>query len=72
MFRDYAPVRVASSRTSARGLTGYSACCRGGLSVRRHGSPFEAHVRKDDGTEVEVLVNKDFEVTAVIEMGARP
>jgi hypothetical protein len=28
-------------------------------------SPYEAHVRKSDGTEVEVLVNKDFEVTAV-------
>ena len=27
-----------------------------------HGSPYEAHVRKSDGTEVEVLVNKDFEV----------
>ncbi len=30
-----------------------------------HGSPYEAHVRKADGTELEVLVNKDFEVTAV-------
>jgi uncharacterized membrane protein YkoI len=30
-----------------------------------HGSPYEAHVRKSDGTEVEVLVNKSFEVTAV-------
>ena len=30
-----------------------------------HGSPYEAHVRKSDGTEVEVLVNKDFAVTAV-------
>jgi len=36
------------------------------------GSPYEAHVRKSDGTEVEVLVNKDFEVTAVNEMGRRP
>ncbi|HKP89970.1 MAG TPA: hypothetical protein VJT75_08350 [Thermoleophilaceae bacterium] len=34
-----------------------------------HGSPYEAHVRKSDGTEVEVLVNKDFEVTAVNAMG---
>ena len=33
-----------------------------------HGSPYEAHVRKSDGTEVEVLVNKDFEATAVNEM----
>jgi hypothetical protein len=30
-----------------------------------HGSPYEAHVRKSDGTELEVLVNKAFEVTAV-------
>jgi hypothetical protein len=30
-----------------------------------HGSPYEAHVRKADGTELEVLVNKQFEVTAV-------
>ena len=37
-----------------------------------HGSPYEAHVRKSDGTELEVLVNKDFEVTDVIEMGKRP
>jgi hypothetical protein len=34
-----------------------------------HGSPYEAHVRRSDGTELEVLVNKDFEVTAVNEMG---
>src|SRR4051794_12602734 len=30
-----------------------------------HGSPYEAHVRKSDRTELEVLVNKDFAVTAV-------
>ena len=30
-----------------------------------HGSPFEAHIRKSDGTEVEVLVDKGFQVTAV-------
>jgi hypothetical protein len=30
-----------------------------------HGSPYEAHVRKADGTELEVLVDKDFQVTAV-------
>ena len=29
------------------------------------GSPYEAHVRKSDGTELEVLVNKSLEVTAV-------
>jgi uncharacterized membrane protein YkoI len=33
-----------------------------------HGSPYEAHVRKSDGTEVEVLVDKSFDVTAVNEM----
>jgi hypothetical protein len=36
-----------------------------------HGSPYEAHVRKADGTELEVLVNKSFEVTAVNTMGPR-
>jgi uncharacterized membrane protein YkoI len=30
-----------------------------------HGSPYEAHVTKSDGTQLEVLVNKAFEVTAV-------
>jgi len=30
-----------------------------------HGSPYEAHMRKSDGTELEVLVDKDFNVTAV-------
>jgi uncharacterized membrane protein YkoI len=29
-----------------------------------HGSPYEAHVRKADGTELEVLVNESFAVTA--------
>jgi hypothetical protein len=33
-----------------------------------HGSPYEAHVRRPDGTELEVLVNEDFSVTAVNEM----
>jgi len=37
-----------------------------------HGSPYEAHVRKSDGSEVELLVNKDFEVTAVSERRGRP
>jgi hypothetical protein len=36
-----------------------------------HGSPYEAHVRKADGTELEVLVNKDFNVTAVDTMRMR-
>ena len=34
----------------------------------QHGSAYEAHVRRSDGTEVEVLVNKQFQVTAVDEM----
>lgn len=37
-----------------------------------HGSPYEAHIRKSDGTEVEVLVNESFDVTAVNQMGAHP
>ena len=39
------------------------------------GSPYEAHVRKADGTEVEVKVNENFEVTSVEEhemRGPRP
>lgn len=36
-----------------------------------HGSPYEAHVRKSDGTELEVLVNKSFQVTAVNDMQHR-
>jgi uncharacterized membrane protein YkoI len=30
-----------------------------------HGSPYEAHVTKSDGTQLEVLVDADFAVTAV-------
>ena len=36
-----------------------------------HGSPYEAHVRKADGTELEVLVNDNFQVTAVNQMQHR-
>jgi hypothetical protein len=36
-----------------------------------HGSPYEAHVRRPDGTELEVLVNENFSVTAVNEMQHR-
>jgi hypothetical protein len=36
-----------------------------------HGSPYEAHVKKADGTEVEVLVDSNFTVTAVNTMGHR-
>jgi uncharacterized membrane protein YkoI len=34
-----------------------------------HGSPYEAHIRKSDGTEVEVQVNSDYTVAAVNQMG---
>jgi hypothetical protein len=34
-----------------------------------HGSPYEAHVRKSDGTQLEVLIDQDFNVTAVNTMG---
>jgi uncharacterized membrane protein YkoI len=33
-------------------------------------APYEAHIRKADGTEVEVQVSSDYTVTAVNEMGA--
>jgi DNA-binding MarR family transcriptional regulator len=33
-----------------------------------HGSPYEAHVRRADGTEIVVLVDESFAVTAVNEM----
>ena len=35
-------------------------------------APYEAHIRKSDGTEVEVQVTKGFEVFAVNEMGSPP
>lgn len=34
--------------------------------------PYEAHIRKSDGTEVEVQVNEDYSVAAVNEMGGHP
>ena len=34
-------------------------------------APYEAHIVKSDGAEVEVQVNKDFKVFAVNEMGGR-
>ena len=35
------------------------------------GSPYEAHLRKSDGSEVTVKVNKQFEATAVEAFGPR-
>ena len=46
----------------------------GGTVIRvesDRGGVYEAHVRKDDGTEVEVKVDKDFNVTAVEQHGPR-
>jgi uncharacterized membrane protein YkoI len=35
-------------------------------------APYEAHIRKSDGSEVEVQVAKDFTVSAVNTMGGHP
>jgi uncharacterized membrane protein YkoI len=35
-------------------------------------APYEAHIRKSDGTEVEVQVNRDFTVAAVNSMPGHP
>lgn len=35
-------------------------------------APYEAHIKKSDGTEVEVQVNSDYAVAAVNAMGAHP
>ncbi|HEX5851997.1 MAG TPA: hypothetical protein VFY36_02780 [Solirubrobacteraceae bacterium] len=35
-------------------------------------APYEAHIRKSDGTEVEVQVNSDFTVADVNTMGGHP
>jgi hypothetical protein len=58
------------SATAAKVKAAALAKVAGGTVIRvetdvDHGSPYEAHVRKSDGTEVEVLVNKSYEVTAV-------
>ena len=34
-------------------------------------APYEAHIRRSDGTEVEVQVNSDYTVAAVNQMGAQ-
>ena len=35
-------------------------------------APYEAHIRKSDGSEVEVQVSSDFTVSAVNDMGGHP
>ncbi len=37
-----------------------------------NGAAYHAHVKKSDGTEVELLIDKEFKVTAVNEIGRRP
>jgi hypothetical protein len=37
-----------------------------------HGSPYEAHLVKSDGTQLEVLVDSNFNVTAVNTLGQTP
>jgi hypothetical protein len=66
--------QALSSATAAKVKAAAEAKVPGGTVERvetdvDHGSPYEAHVRKSDGTELEVLVNKAFAVTAVNTMG---
>jgi uncharacterized membrane protein YkoI len=65
-----------SSAAAAKVKAAAEAKVSGGTVLRvetdvDHGSPYEAHVRKADGTEVEVLIDADFNVTAVNTMGQR-
>ena len=65
--------KALTGATAAKVTAAAKAKVPGGTVLRvetdaDHGSPYEAHVRKADGTEVEVLVDKDFEVTAVKQM----
>ncbi len=68
--------QALSAATAAKVKAAAEAKVSGGTVERvetdvDHGSPYEAHVRKADGTELEVLVNGDFQVTAVNTMGER-
>ncbi|MDX6714064.1 MAG: hypothetical protein QOH30_622 [Baekduia sp.] len=63
-----------SSDVAAKVTAAAKAKVAGGTVLRvetdvDHGSPYEAHVQKSDGTEVEVLVDSGFTVTAVNTMG---
>jgi hypothetical protein len=55
--------------TAAKVRTAALAAVPGGTILRvetdSDGSPYEAHVRKTDGTEVTVKVNRDFKVTSI-------
>jgi hypothetical protein len=62
--------QALSSDVAAKVKAAAEAKVSGGTVLRvetdvDHGSPYEAHVRKSDGTEVEVLVSSSFDVTAV-------
>lgn len=70
------PEKPLTGATAAKVKRAALAKVKGGTIVRvetdcDHGSPYEAHVRKPDGTEVEVLVDKQFKVTAVNACGQR-
>jgi len=65
--------QALDSATAAKVKAAALAKVSGGTVLRvetdvDHGSPYEAHVRNSDGTEVEVLVNKSYEVTGVNSM----
>src|SRR4051812_45639203 len=69
-FRQHKPETPLTGDVAAKVKAAALAKVPGGTIERvetdsDHGSPYEAHVRKSDGTELEVLVNKSFEVTAV-------
>src|SRR3954454_24493591 len=74
--RGHKPETPLTGDTAAKVKDAALAKVSGGTIVRvetdsDHGSPYEAHVRKSNGTEVEVLVNKQFQVTDVNAMGLR-
>ena len=66
----YAAQGALPSAVAAKVKAAAEAKVSGGTVLRvetdvDHGSPYEAHVRRADGTELEVLVDEDFNVTAV-------
>ena len=71
------PRETLTAATAAKVKTAALEKVPGGTVLRTHkggpdGSAYHAHVRTSDGTEVVVLVNSEFEATAVEEMMKRP
>jgi uncharacterized membrane protein YkoI len=69
---DHKPETALTGDTAAKVKAAALDKLPGGTIIRvetdsDHGSPYEAHVKKSDGSEAEVLVNKQFKVTAVNE-----